>query len=548
MSASSPTPQAPSLTTIRRALISVSDKADLVPFAKSLAEFGVEIISTGGTAAALTAAGIKVITVDQVTGFPEMMDGRVKTLHPAIHGGLLGRRDLPAHVQAMKQHHITPIDLVCVNLYPFEKTILTPGISNEQAIEQIDIGGPSMLRSASKNYHFVTVITSVEQYDRVITEMRANDGATTLETRRDLAAAAFTRTAEYDTAISAWMGTRRDEPFPSMLRLSYALQSDLRYGENPHQKAAVYKNPASAEPSVVSAEVLHGRELSYNNLHDGAAALELVQELHEIFADQPSTSAAAAIIKHTNPCGVAIAPTLTKAFDRAYAGDPLAAYGGILAVNQPIDLTTAQHICDGQKFLEVIIAPRPGFDPAALKLIGERWPNVRLLVVNGIRHTGYRKINYKSIPGGMLVQERDMRLANVNDWKHVAGPRPDDRMLDDAAFAWTLVKHLKSNAIAIAREGQMLGAGMGQVDRVTSCRLAIERAGDRLRNGVRSLFSPVAASDAFFPFPDGPKLLIDAGVKCLIHPGGSKRDADTIQLCEKRGVTCMLTSVRHFRH
>jgi phosphoribosylaminoimidazolecarboxamide formyltransferase / IMP cyclohydrolase len=534
------------LMPIRRALISVSDKSDLIPFARALTELGVELISTGGTAAALARAGLKVLSVDQVTGFPEMMDGRVKTLHPAIHGALLGRRDLPAHLQAMQKHNITPIDLVCVNLYPFEQTILQPGISSEHAIEQIDIGGPSMLRSAAKNFQFVTVVTSTDQYDRVISDMHAHEGATSLELRRDLAAAAFTRTAEYDTAISAWMGTRREQPFPSMLRLSYAHQQDLRYGENPHQKAAVYKNPASAEPSVVSAQILHGKELSYNNLHDGAAALELVQDLSELFPGR----AAAVIIKHANPCGTAVASALGDAFERAYAGDPLAAYGGILAVNLPIDASAANRITTGQKFMEVIVAPaidgRPAFDPEGLKLLQQRWANVRLLAVNGLRHTGHRKLNYKSIPGGMLVQERDMKLANVNEWRHVAGPRPSEQTLDDAAFAWTIAKHLKSNAVAIGRDGQLLGGGMGQVDRVTACRLAIERAGDRLKGSHPSM--AVAASDAFFPFADGPRLLIDAGVKCLIHPGGSKRDQETIDLCEQCGVTCMLTGVRHFRH
>lgn len=540
-----------SLVSIRRALISVSDKSDLVPFAKSLVDFGVDIISTGGTAAALAKAGIKVIPIDQVTGFPEMMDGRVKTLHPAIHGALLGRRDLPAHVEAMKRHHITPIDLVCVNLYPFERTILTPNIKEDEAIEQIDIGGPSMLRSAAKNFRFVTVVTAVDQYDRVIRDMQAHDGATTYELRRDLAAAAFTRTAEYDTAISAWMGTRRENPFPSTLRLTYAIAGDLRYGENPHQRAAVYKNPASAEPSVVTAEFLHGKELSYNNLHDGAAALELVQELDELFPDR----CAATIIKHANPCGAAVAASVADAFELAYAGNPLAAYGGILAVSRPIDATAANRIVEGQKFLEVIIAPAigdaPAYDDEALKLLRDRWANVRLLASRGIRHTGQRKINYKSVPGGMLVQDRDMKLANPREWQHVAGPKPDERLLQDAAFVWTVAKHLKSNAVAIGRDFQLLGGGMGQVDRVTACRLAIERAtpGKAIQNPKSKIQNPlVAASDAFFPFTDGPQLLIDAGVKCIVHPGGSKRDGETIDLCEQRSVTCLLTGTRHFRH
>ncbi len=542
---------AANLVTIRRALISVSDKKDLVPFARALAELGVEIISTGGTAAALAAAGVKVIAVEQVTGFPEMMDGRVKTLHPKIHGAVLARRDVPSHVEAMKQHGITPIDLVCVNLYPFEKVILEPGISQEQAIENIDIGGPAMLRSASKNFHSVTVVTSADQYDRVINDMQANPvegggGATTFDLRRELAAAAFMRTAEYDTAISAWMGTRREESFPSMLRLSYARVSDLRYGENPHQPAAVYRNPASAEPSVVNAAFLHGKDLSYNNLNDAAAALELVQELAEVFPD----SAGAAIIKHANPCGTGIATALHDAFTKAHEGDPLAAYGGILAVNRQIDVATARKIVDGQKFLEVIVAPKlddaPAYVPEALDLLKNRWVNVRLLAVNGIHHTGLRKINYKSIPGGMLVQERDMKLADMSEWTHAAGPVPGNPTLNDAAFAWTVAKHLKSNAIAIARGGQLLGGGMGQVDRVNACQLAIARAGTRLAHTAAGV--AVAASDAFFPFPDGPELLIKAGVKCIVHPGGSKRDQETIDLCKQHEITLLITGARHFRH
>jgi phosphoribosylaminoimidazolecarboxamide formyltransferase/IMP cyclohydrolase len=387
-------------------------------------------------------------------------------------------------------------------------------------------------------------VSAADQYDRVISDLQAHQGATTFELRRDLAAAAFTRTAEYDTAISAWMGLRRPDAFPAMLRLSYALVSDLRYGENPHQAAAVYRNPASSEPSVVSADVLHGKELSYNNLNDAAAALELVQELLEVFPDQVG----AAIIKHANPCGASVATTARVASARAYEGDPLAAYGGILAVNAPIDAATAQDICQGQKFFEVIIAPnrdgQQAFAPEALQLLRQRWAQVRLLAVHGIHDTGARKFNYHSIPGGMLVQERDRKLVDLHAWQHVAGPAPSDAALRDAAFAWTIAKHLKSNALAVAREGQLLGAGMGQVDRVTACRLAIDRAGAKLRSGGQA----VAASDAFFPFPDGPKLLIDAGLKCIVHPGGSRRDQETIQLCQASQVTLLATGTRHFRH
>ncbi len=526
---------------VRRALISVSEKTDLIPFASALQSFGVEIISTGGTAEALRDAGVDVIAIDQVTGFPEMMDGRVKTLHPAIHGALLGRRDSESHMQAMNEHGITPIDLICVNLYPFERTILQDGITDEEAIEQIDIGGPSMLRSAAKNYASVAVVTSPEQYDHVANVLRENDGSTTLELRRELAGAAFTRTAQYDTAISAWMATHRPDAFPSMLRLSYALHSELRYGENPHQKAAVYSNPASPEPSVVSATMLHGKPLSYNNVNDGAAALELVQELHSVADRKP----AAAIIKHANACGAAVADDLTAAFERAYAGDPLAAYGGILAVNTRVDAAAARAMCEGQKFLEVIIAP--SFDDDATALLSERWKNVRLLAVGSIEHSGNRKLDYKSIPGGMLAQQRDMKLPDVPQWQHSAGPKPDDRLLEDAAFVWTIAKHLKSNAIAIGRGGQLLGGGMGQVDRVTACKLAVERAfaGDKGGEADRPI---IAASDAFFPFPDGPQTLIDAGVQCIVQPGGSMRDQETLDLCEQLGVTCLLTGARHFRH
>jgi phosphoribosylaminoimidazolecarboxamide formyltransferase/IMP cyclohydrolase len=526
------------IVAIRRALISVSDKLDLVPFARGLREFGVEIVSTGGTARALADAGVTVRSVEDVTGFPEMMDGRVKTLHPAVHGGLLGRRDNPSHLEAMRAHNIPQIDLVCINLYPFEKTIHQEGTTRSEAIEQIDIGGPSMLRSAAKNHEFVTVVTDVDQYDRIITEMRQNEGGTTLELRQELAAAAFTRTAEYDTAISAWMCSRREQPFPEMLRLSYTLQDDLRYGENPHQRAAVYMNPASGEPSVVTGDVLHGKALSYNNLHDGAAALELVQDLHEIAPDR----CAAVIIKHTNACGGAVADTLADAFARAHDTDSTAAYGGILAVSDVIDLATAQMICEGSKFLEMIVAP--GYADNALNMLRDRWKNVRILDVHSMRHTGRRKINYKSIPGGMLVQERDTNLPVTHEWIHAAGPAPTPALLEDAAIMVIFAKHLKSNAIAIGRNGQLLGAGIGQVDRVTACRLAIEKAGERMTPGGPM----IAASDAFFPFADGPRTLIDAGVNCIVQPGGAKRDRDTIALCDERNVTCLITTIRQFKH
>jgi phosphoribosylaminoimidazolecarboxamide formyltransferase/IMP cyclohydrolase len=467
-----------------------------------------------------------------------MMDGRVKTLHPKIHGALLGRRDIDSHVQAMQAHEITPIDLVCINLYPFERTVVREDVTEGEIIEQIDIGGPSMLRSAAKNHDFVTVVTAARQYDRVINEMRAHDGATTIELRRDLAAAAFMRTAEYDTAISAWMCARQEEAFPSMLRLTYAHHADLRYGENPHQRAALYRDPAAAEPSVVGATLLHGKPLSYNNINDAAGALDLVLDLHASFPER----AAAAVIKHTNPCGAAVAEPLSDAFTLAYEGDSMAAYGGILAVNRRLDQQTAQLICDGQKFFEVIVAPE--YEDASVTMLARRWKNVRILSVAGFERRTRRTMSYRSVPGGMLVQERDLKRAHTGDWQHVAGPAPDDELIAEAATTWLICKHLTSNAIAIGAGGQLLGAGAGQMDRVASCRLAIEKAGDRLSSGRPA----IAASDAFFPFNDGPRLLIDAGVRCIVHPGGSMRDQDTIDLCAERGVTCLLTGVRHFRH
>jgi phosphoribosylaminoimidazolecarboxamide formyltransferase/IMP cyclohydrolase len=531
------------LVPIKRALLSVSDKTDLVPFARSLAESGVEIISTGGTAKALRDAGLDVIGIEDVTGFPEMMDGRVKTLHPNVHGALLGRRDVRSHVDAMSEHGIVPIDLVCVNLYPFERTIQQEGVSNEEAIEQIDIGGPSMLRSASKNHDAVAVITDASQYDRLVSEMRSNDGCTTRSLRRELAAAAFTRTAEYDTAISGWMSEGGGRTLPDMLQLSLSKVQTLRYGENPHQDAAVYLDPRADGSGVVRAQVVEGKPLSYNNLLDASAALEVVADL---WAGGEAAGVAAAVIKHTNPCGAAMDADATRAFERAYAGDPLAAFGGILAISATIDAPLAASVCEGKRFLEVILAP--DITPDAADMLSNRWANVRLLATGELSRGRSGSLQLRSIAGGMLAQQRDEQGSNTASarasWKHVAGPEPGDALIEELAFAWTIAKHLKSNAIAITAERQLLGGGAGQVDRVSASRHAVEKAGERLAAAA----SPVAASDAFFPFPDGPELLIDAGVKAIVQPGGSKKDAETIALCNDRGVTCVLTGERHFRH
>ncbi|MAD19497.1 MAG: bifunctional phosphoribosylaminoimidazolecarboxamide formyltransferase/inosine monophosphate cyclohydrolase [Planctomycetaceae bacterium] len=530
----------PDLVPIRRALISVSDKTDLIPFAKGLMDRGIEIVSTGGTHRALSAAGLAPVAVDDLTGFPEMMDGRVKTLHPAVHGGILACRDQESHLQAMEDHGILPIDIVCVNLYPFEQTIRQDGVADEEAIEQIDIGGPSMVRSAAKNHGFVTVITNPTQYDRVINELDAHDGCTSAQLRRDFATTAFARTAEYDATIAAWMSGTSSARFPSVLRLNFVGQRGLRYGENPHQAGAVYRDPDFQGPSVTNARQLSGKPLSYNNLLDAASALELVQDLHDVDPDRP----AAAVIKHTNPCGAAVGEDLAEAFDRAYAGDPLAAFGGIVALSGNVDRSTASKIAEGGRFLEVVLAS--SFDEDAAELLAERWKNCRLLAVGALDDEGREGLSLRSIPGGLLAQERDTHPFSASDLRQTAGPVADDAVRTAAGLAWTVVKQLKSNAICIATPDRLLGAGAGQMDRVAACRLAVEKAGDLA--GLAGSGPVIAASDAFFPFPDGPEILIDAGVTCLIHPGGSKRDEETFELCERRGVTCLLTGIRHFRH
>ena len=533
---------------IRRALVSVSDKSGVVEFARGLASLGVEIVSTGGTAAALAAAGVPVVPIEDVTGFPEMMDGRVKTLHPRVHGGLLGVRSNAEHLAAMQAHGIRPIDLVCVNLYPFEATVARPGIAEHEAIENIDIGGPSMLRSAAKNFESVTVVTDPAQYPRVLDSMRANAGATTLALRREFAQAVFARTAAYDGAIARWMESgggiaapaAGGDHFPRTATLRLELTDELRYGENPHQRGAVYADPAARGPSVVRARLLHGKPLSYNNLLDAGAALELVQDL----AAQHAGASACAVIKHTNPCGAALADGVLASFERAWAGDPLAAFGGIVAFSRTVDAATAEAMAAGERFLEVVIAP--GYEPKALETLQARWKNARLLAVGelGAPAAG---LSWRSVPGGMLAQDRDAHPIDPAAFTHAAGPAPDAAMRADAGVLFTVAKHLKSNAVCIGAGGRLFGAGAGQMDRVASCRNAVEKARTALAS-MPAGQAAVAASDAFFPFADGPTLLADAGVRCIVHPGGSKRDQDTFDLCNARGITCLLTGTRHFRH
>ena len=532
---------------VKRALISVSDKTDLVPFVRRLVSYGAQIISTGGTAKALAEADIDVIAIEQVTGFPEMMGGRVKTLHPRVHGGLLALRNEPGHVESMTEHGIEPIDLVCVNLYPFEKTVARDGVADGEVIEQIDIGGPSMIRSAAKNHRFVAVVTDPKQYDTVSNDLDAHDGATGSSLRAQLAAAAFARTAAYDTAIASWWSRRQPRAgseglFPDTLVLRLDRLDQLRYGENPHQAAAIYAMAGPSEPGVATARQLHGKKLSYNNLNDAAAALELVKE----FSDP-----AAAVIKHTNPCGCAVGGTAAEAIDKAYAGDPLAAFGGIVALNRRVDMDTAQVITGpapggGVKFLEVILAP--SYDDDALELLRQRWKNVRLLSVGDLpdpsgRDT--RQIDFKNIVGGVLAQQRDLADMLPSGWQHAGGPSPDSADSKSLQVAWCAVKHVKSNAIVIARDGAVVGVGAGQMDRVESCKIAVAKA--NVGNQRRSE-GAVAGSDAFFPFRDGPDMLIASGVRAIVQPGGSKRDDETIAACNDAGVTLLFTGRRHFRH
>lgn len=534
------------LATIRSALISVSDKTGLIPFAKALASHGVELISTGGTAAALTHAGLLVTPIDKVTGFPEMLDGRVKTLHPMVHGGLLGVRDNPAHVAAMQKHGIRPIDLVCVNLYPFEQTIATPGCTFEHAIENIDIGGPSMLRSAAKNFEHVAVVTSPEQYEKVIAEMRSEGGKTSRRLRAELARAAFALTCRYDGAIAAYLEPAPASRFPAILSPTFVRAEELRQGENPHQGGALYRsmNQPRAGTSIAHAEQLHGKELSYNNLNDAQAALSLALAIRRAMAARGDARVAAAIVKHTNPCGAAAAPDALEAVTGALAGDPLAAYGGILAISAEMDSDAAARITgDKSIFLEVIVAPR--FSADALELLRGRWANVRLLA-SGMPQDAIEDspLELRTIPGGLLAQTPDTLLAST--FAHKAGPAPTDAQLKVAAFLEPVCRALCSNAVCLGGEAsdgslRLFGAGAGQMDRVAASRLAVEKAGE-LADGS------VCFSDAFFPFSDGPALLAEAGVRVIVHPGGSKRDQDTFDLCNARGITCLTTGIRHFRH
>jgi phosphoribosylaminoimidazolecarboxamide formyltransferase / IMP cyclohydrolase len=519
------------LVPVKRALISVSDKSGLLEFAQALHEqFKVELISTGGTAKYLREVGkLPVTDVSQVTGFPEMMDGRVKTLHPKIHGGLLAIRDNPEHAAAMKEHGIAGIDLVCINLYPFEQTIQKPGVTFDEAIENIDIGGPSMIRSAAKNHRWVLVVTSPDRYEKVLGDLREHNGCSCGKHRLKQAQRAFAHTAEYDSLIANYLATTLGTDSPGMV-LSLHKAADLRYGENPHQKATLLVGRKPNEASVAFSRQLHGKELSYINLLDADGALSAVKEF---------STPAACIVKHTTPCGCATADDLPTAFRSAFEGDPLAAFGGIVALNRKVDLPTAQAITSIDKLLEVIVAP--AFEPDGLQLLRERWKNVRLLEVGPIAGFDANELHMHKIVGGYLVQQRDLLGLDEANWKVVTDRQPTAREWEDLKFAWLVCKHVKSNAIVVAKDRMLLGAGAGQMDRPSAARLAIAKTADRAVGAV-------AASDAFFPFPDAPQLLLSAGVTAIIHPGGSLKDKDTLDVVNKAGAAMVMTGQRHFKH
>ena len=522
------------MTIIKRALISVSDKHGIVDFARSLKKFNIEILSTGGTAKLLADNGIAVIEVGDYTGFPEMLDGRLKTLHPKIHGGILGRRDLDTHVKAMQEAGIPPIDMVVVNLYPFAATIAKPNCTLNDAIENIDIGGPTMVRAAAKNYHHVAVLTDPADYKRVLSEMDMTGGLLAADTRFDLARKAFSHTAEYDGTISNYLtaidSRGRREGFPQRLNLHFTVAQELRYGENPHQKAAFYTIASEREASVATARQLQGKELSYNNIADADAALECVKQFNE--------APACVIVKHANPCGVAYGATFLEAYNRAYKTDPESAFGGIIAFNGELDAATAQAIAERQ-FVEVIIAPK--ISAAAVKVAAAK-KNVRLLECGVWPKEPAARIDFKRVSGGLLMQEADQAL--YHELNVVTQRAPTEAEMADLLFAWHVVKYVKSNAIVYAKDKMTIGVGAGQMSRVNSARIAAikaERAGLLVAGSVM-------ASDAFFPFRDGIDQAAAAGIAAVIQPGGSIRDAEVVAAANEHGMAMVFTGMRHFRH
>ncbi len=533
--------------TVKTALISVSDKTGIVDFAKALSQMGVRIISTGGTAAKLSQAGVEVVSIDAVTGFPEMMDGRVKTLHPKIHGALLGLRDKKEHTDAMTQHGIEPIDLVCVNLYPFEATVSKPDCTLEEAIENIDIGGPSMIRSAAKNHKFVAVVTDSGQYDQVVEQMQNNNGALSGALRSELARAAFSLTATYDTAISKYLNAKAGVEFPERVSIALTREASLRYGENPHQSAALYKLPASTEPSVCNGRLLEGgTEISFNNLLDANAAFELVKEF-----DEP----AAVVVKHLNPCGCAVDEDITVAYRKAYEGDVVSAFGGIIALNRNVDIELAQTIMESYGrfgkalgasgfFAEVIISPH--FEPDAVEIIRtlKTWGSrVRLIETGPIDRSKIdtSEFDVRCIIGGLLLQKRDLVGWEPDVLTFPTKAKPSPEQMDDLRMAWLVAKHTKSNTIILVKNKRILGVGAGQMNRVESGLLAMKQAGEEAQGAV-------LASDAYFPFPDNVENAAKAGIAAIVQPGGSKKDPEVIEAADAHGIPMVFTGKRHFKH
>jgi len=523
---------------IRRALLSVSDKTGLIDLGRALAARGVELLSTGGSARALRDAGLEVRDVADVTGFPEMMDGRVKTLHPAVHGGLLALRDNDEHVQAMEAHGIGAIDLLVVNLYPFESTV-AGGADYDTCIENIDIGGPAMIRAAAKNHGFVSVVVDTEDYAPLLEQMEANGGGTALAFRRKLAMTAYARTAAYDSAVSTWMAAEQNDAAPRRRTVAGTLAQVLRYGENPHQTASFYLD-GSARPGVATAHQLQGKALSYNNINDTDAAFELASE----FA--PESGPACAIIKHANPCGVARASTLKEAYTRAFDCDRTSAFGGIIALNRPLDGATAEEIA--QIFTEVVIAP--GADEDARRIFAGK-KNLRLLITDGMADPRAAAQTIRQVSGGYLFQDKDNGHIGPEDLKVVTRRQPTEAEMADMLFAWKVAKHVKSNAIVYVKDGATVGVGAGQMSRVDSCRIAARKSqdmADALGLAAPLTQGSVVASDAFFPFADGLLTAAEAGATAVIHPGGSMRDDDVIAAADEAGLAMVLTGMRHFRH
>ncbi len=517
---------------IKHVLISVSDKLGLAGFARGLAAAGVEIYSTGGTRRHLESEGVEVRDVADYTGFPEMMDGRLKTLHPAVHGGILCRHDNPEDLKSLAEHGIVTFELVVVNLYPFEATIAREGVTPEEAIEKIDIGGPTMVRAAAKNHAFTTIATDTQQYFEILEQIQA-DGRTTFELRRRLAGEAFSHTARYDRAIADYFaGQTAEGPFPGTLSMTLKRKAVLRYGENPHQQAALYVQSGIEGATAVAAQQLHGKALSYNNLLDLDGALGIVRGF---------SGPAASVIKHNNPCGAAVADTLAEALRKGLAGDPLSAFGSVLGLNREVDAETAEVLAEPGLFIEAIVAPN--FDDQALKILTTRpkWKaNVRLLKVGDLDQAG-EQWAYRHLDGGLLMQQADVLPDPEDEWKTVTEAKPDQTQMDDLRFAWEMVRHVKSNAIVLCKQRMLLGTGAGQMSRVDSVEISINKAGDRSPGSV-------LGSDAFFPFPDSIDRAAAAGVKAVIQPGGSKKDEDVIAACNRHGLAMIFTGRRHFKH